>query len=46
MPGLRSSEEDETESTSKERKTEDKGSLARGAFSDFRGGGDDGDSGW
>lgn len=47
MQGLRRSGEDETDSTIKDRKTVDKGSLASGAVKDFRGGGGgDGDSGW
>jgi len=41
MHGFRRREDEETDRTSRERKTEDKGSLARGAASDFRGGGGD-----
>jgi hypothetical protein len=41
MQGFRRIGEEETERTSKERKTEEKGSLARGAASDLRGGGGD-----
>lgn len=46
MQGLRRSGEDETDSTIKDRKTVDKGSLANGAVRDFRGGGGDGDKDW
>lgn len=46
MQGLSKREEDETESTRRERKTVDKGSLASGAVKAFRGigGGEEADS--
>jgi hypothetical protein len=37
MHGLRSSEDDDTDRTSNERRTEERGSLAKGAVSAFRG---------
>ena len=46
MHGWSSSDDDETERTSKERRTDDKGSFASGVASVFRGDGDgEGDSG-
>lgn len=46
MHGRSRSGEDETERTSKDRRTDDSGSLARGAANDLRGGAEeDGDSG-
>lgn len=48
MHGLRSRGEDDTERINKDRRTDESGSLERGALSDLRGGGDaveDDDSG-